>query len=379
MFRLRSPFMWSLWKEVLLPGRQRDARGNWFDITPEDVRQGYANARRMLSRGVPVPAIWEHLDVEAGDPEEWRARYARHTFAHLADARLNDRGALEVRLDGRDPADRDQALKTKFVSPKVYRGYSDSAGGEYRGTTIAHVAATPTPVQFWQRPFELSQRETLYLSFTPEGAVADDKGGTKESGGGEGGEKKSGLSAIIAALKEKGFNIPDEVTSENELVIAIKAGNPAGGGGDEDMDLGAPEDEYGKPPPGATTGAGGAPMLMSWTRDEKSDLRGRVKNLFHTGRVDRQTARQLLRQIGAVELSFNADGEAVSPVNRRVAELEKKPADSAWSATGRRDAGAAELSDAFAVGHPSAVSGGSAADEVVAEQERLARRLSVKK
>ncbi|HYH65586.1 MAG TPA: hypothetical protein VD866_12890, partial [Urbifossiella sp.] len=161
---------WKEWKEVLLPGRQRDRHGNWFTITRRNIRQADRNVGLMLSRGVSIPTVWEHVKVEAGDTDARKAAYARYTFGHIGGRRINERGALELLHEGRDPRDREQLLKTRFVSPKVCPGYSDSKGGEYRGTTIAHVAATPTPVQFWQRPFgaELSRRKSLYLSYTPE-------------------------------------------------------------------------------------------------------------------------------------------------------------------------------------------------------------------
>jgi hypothetical protein len=329
--------MWQMWKEVLLPGRQRAADGTWFTVTPADIRRAQANAAKMLSRGVPVPCIWEHLNVEAGDPEEWRAKYAKHTFAHVGGARLNGRGALELLHEGRDDRDRDQLLKTRFVSPKLYPSYSDSRGGEYRGATIAHVAATPTPVQTWQRPFELSRANALYLSYLPEGDMPEPKKDDLPAGG----AGKSTLADVIQALRDTGMNIPDEVTDEAGLVIAIKAGG-ASGGDDDDLDGDGLPDVDGA---GATAGGGGPPMLMSmtdptarkWAVDERKDMAARIRQAFATGRIDRPTAKQMLRQAGVVEMSFTRDAEPICPLLKKIADAEAKPEWSAWSPTTRQD------------------------------------------
>jgi hypothetical protein len=375
--------MAKIWKEVLLPGRQRDKSGEWYEFTPADILDAHRNLRKMLGRKVPLPAVWEHVGVEANSPDDRKAAYAKYTFGHITDGRVNDRGALELLHEVRDPADVEQLLKTKFVSPKVFPSYSDSRGGTYHGTTIAHVAATPSPVQFWQRPFELSRAGALYLSYTPEDhAVADEDKGEKKSEGGEkksegGGEKaKTGIDAVIAALKEVGFSIPDEVTDETGLVIAIKAsGGPGGGGDNPDEDL----DDYGQGGGGEVGAAGGPPVMMStldrdpgrraqakaWASDERRDLLGRVKQLFQSGRIDRPTAKALQRQAKAVEMSFTPECEASSPLHKKLAELEKRSANSAWRPAGGRPV---ELSatNMGAVGRPKELSG-DAKDESVTD------------
>lgn len=340
-----------LWKEVLLPGRQRDRFGNWFTVKPKAVREAARNVSKMLSRGVPLPTVWEHQDVEAGDTAAQKAAYAKHTFGHIAGQRINARGALELLHEVRDQGDAAQLLKTRYVSPKLYRGYSDSRGGEYRGTTIAHVAATPTPVQYWQRPFEMSRGQALYLSYTPGDAMADekddgDKGGKsddkpKPSGGGG----KSTLADVIAALKEKGWNIPDEVQDEAGLVIAIKAGDGMGDD-DSDIDLGDPNT-----PPGDTAAASGAPMLMSDARaalakSTRSEYEARERACFAAGKIDRPTALQTIRELRAIPMSFTRDGELVpNRIAIRIEEHERLKDGAAWSKDGRRPGDSLELSN----------------------------------
>ena len=364
-----------LWKEVLLPGRQRDRFGNWFTVKPQDVRRAAANVAKMLSRGVPLPTVWEHQDVEAGDAAEHRARYAKHTFGHVAGHRLNDRGALELLHDVPDPRDADQLLKTRFVSPKLYRGYSDSQGGTYRGATIAHVAATPTPIQFWQRPFSrtMSRGKAFYFSYTPgDRPMADekddDKGG-KTNDQPKPGAGKSTLADVIAALKEKGWNIPDEVQDEAGLVIAIKAGDGMGDPDDLDAEL-----NDAAPPADSQPAPGGAPMLMSDGQAEpfrkmaRRDLENRTKALFTTGRIDRPTAKRLLGEVKAVQLSFTRGGEIVS--NRTLAKIEafeELPKGVVWSKTGQRRADATDLSDTRAEPEPNQMLGRGNVDNKIVD------------
>jgi hypothetical protein len=328
-------------KEVLCLGRQQDRFGNWFDVTPRDVDECLSNARKMLTRGVPVPCVWEHQKIDASSPQELLARYARQTFGHLAGVERNDRGNMDALLEVPEEADRRQLKKTRFVSPKlIFNGFRDSQGGKYHGTTIGHVAATPTPVQYWQEPFELSQGERRYLSFTPEGKnVAEENGATD-------GE----LGDVIAALKKHGFNISDKVGSLKELTIAIESCKPGSAGDDEmndaDYDLDA-DDET------APAAGGSGPVMMSDDRarplvvGERKELCRRVKKLFKSGRVDAPAARKLMKQVQAVELSFTRDADlAPNKLVTKIETLEKLKEHTAWKPTGT----GTELSDARTTG-----------------------------
>ena len=356
-----------IWKEVLCLGRQMDPKTKlWFTITPKRIRDAHKNARKMLSRGVPLPACWEHQDIEAGDapPDadgiaEWKRAYARYTFAHIGDSRINDRGNLELRHDDVRPEDAKVLERCKFVSPKIYDGYADSRGGQYDGCTVVHVAATPSPVQHWQRPWELSDPTAMYLSYsrppedencplydginewldelaavelsaTPseESAVAeenDEKPAKKEGGeGGDGGGKDADFAALIKALKAKGMNIPDRVEDMAGLIIAIESNGGGAPEPDGDEDNGNPDDDM----PATEAPAGGAaPMVMStldpnpkrkkvaqrYAVDERAAAVARIEAAFKgDGKVGRDapTARQLLRRAKGVEMSFTADLEA---------------------------------------------------------------------
>jgi hypothetical protein len=355
-----------VWKDVLHPGRHFDRGGRWVAFTAADTAAALRNVRAMLSRGWRIPCVWEHqpgagpVKLSAADR---LANYARHTFGDVTGARRDAAGVLWLRHRVDDPADAEQLRKTKFVSPKVYpSGYRDSAGNVYRGATVAHVASTPTPAQHWQKPFELSRADGLYLSYQREGDVADEKADDKPPAAPAPPEKEApkppdagSLPALIEALRSVGHTIPDEVTDLAGLVIAIKAGGPVDKGGDLD-DLG----------PGATTdaAAGGGPMLMSaaaagpFADMARRDLEHRVKALVRTGRVPRPTALKLLQEAAAVELSFGPGGKPVpTALAARVEAYEALPKHSAWAPTHRHAADALELSATAEVDPPAKLSG----------------------
>lgn len=379
-----------VWKEVLCLGEQIDPRTKRrFKITPKKIRDAHRNFQTMFSRGIPVPAVWEHQDIEAADapPDadkiaEWKRNYARYTFAHLEDSRINDRGNLDMLHDVGTEEDAERLPLVKFCSPKIYEGYWDSKGGTYDGTTIAHVAATPTPVQFWQKPFELSDSDVLYLSYCPpdlprqtpsicpredvpvgwmfdewldsldpaprelsttpeESAVADDKkddAPKKDDGGSKPGGGKSTLEDVIKALRDTGMNIPEEVEDEAGLVIAIKAAN-----GQTPAEAEVEDENPATAESGDTTAAGGPPMMMSttdknptrrkqaqaWAKEERTDAAVRINDALSSGRLSPPEARKLLRRVESHEMSFT-DGEPSSDGWKKLlAEIEaaeKKPA-----------------------------------------------------
>lgn len=343
-----------VWKEVLCLGWQQDRFGRWFKVDQDRIGQAFRNSKLMLSRGVPVPCVWEHQKFEAKDADdpEKKAAYAKFTFAHVGGARLNDRGNLEFRHDGPDDKDAAQLLKTRFVSPKLCSaGYEDSRGGTYRGATIAHVAATPTPVQFWQRPFEFSRGE-FYLSYTPEGeTVAKDK---EDKPADDEGNASGDLAGVIDALREKGITVPDEVTDWKGLIIAIKASGSASKPAD-DIDL--DEDELG----GGSAAAPGAPMLMSEDRAkpirarDQRDAETRIRGLFKSGRITAAVAKTKIREARSFEFSYTRKGDTVpNSLMAWIEAREELPKHSAWKPKGETDI---DLSETRGVDAPDALAG----------------------
>lgn len=362
-----------LWKDVLYPGRQRTADGRWFTVTARDTARARANCLKMLGRGLRVPCVLEHqpgagpVKLSRGDR---LADYVKHTFGEIRDARRDAAGVLWLKHEVYDPADaRMLVTKRMQVSPLLYPSYSDSRGGEYRGATVGHVAATPTPVQWNQRPFEMSRGRALYLSYTPEADVADEpKDDEKPKKADEPAAAATGIGAVIEALRGIGFNIPDEVVDETGLVIAIKAGGGPDKDPDDGLDLGDEGGGNDVTPPG-TEAAPSPPLLMSATdpvfpglaRSARKDLQHRVERLFKTGRVTRPTAQKLGRQLAAVELSFTPKGDlAGCPIEVKVAAYEELPAWTAWSRKG--GAGGVELSATREVGAPEELAGKARAD-----------------
>ena len=415
--------MKKVWKETLLAGTMIDAKSKRpFTISEKDVRDAKRNINRMVAKGRKIPLVWEHLDVEESDPEEWKANYARNTFGWVGGARLSTGedvksglalrpGTLLVRHDIHDARDVDQLRKTGYVSPKIYRGYLDSQNEEYEGVTVAHVAASPTVCQFWQRPFELSDSDAMYLSYTPpdeaetraecpsytetftefldrlemsafaepeeDAPVAEEEVVKKKSDGdGDEGGGNADLKAIVKALRDKfGANISDKVSNWNELLIAIES-NAGSGMDEEEVATETPDEDLAASADEATAGAGGAPMVMSTldkdpkkraraekeAKPERDEAAVRVNKLFDTGRIDGPKKRALTRVVGTIEMSFGADGAAGgkrwTATMSEIAELEKKPANSVGPPpTGRKAAdGSVEMSTTE-VGRPADLSG----------------------
>lgn len=353
-----------IWKEVLCQGRWRDARKRWFTIAPSDIKDAHKNARKMLARGLSVPCVWEHQNIEVGDEPsgtdiaEWKRNYARYTFGHIVDSRVNERGNLDLLHEVPDPQDAAQLVKTRFCSPKVYPSFSDSRGGEYTGCTVAHVASTPTPVQHTQKPFafEFSSAAAPYLAYTPpeknfpatrktpsrpvygesftewldgldlsaldpkEGNTVADKAddtdmdNDDDAGGGMAGD----LKMLVKALKARGINVSDKVGTLKELIIAVESN------GDAEMDEPEPEPEPADTAANAdaaTTDAGGPPMVMSTldanpvrkrravnaAKPERDSAAKEIKALFERGMMTPSEFNQLNRQNAAFEMSFTAD------------------------------------------------------------------------
>jgi len=421
--------MTPVWKETLLPGRMYDPKtGRPFTISERMVRQAHRNFRKMLERGVPVPQVFEHVSLEAGDPDEWRANYAKHCFGHVGDARLSTHedvaaglatfpGTLLLRHDVADPADVERLKKCKFVSPKIRpAGWMDSKGGTYEGAVLTHTALTPSPVQFWQRPFQLSADEAVYLScvldappeetpvcpgyaqaFTDwldaielsatdapdeEPPVAEE---TKEpeAKGDEGGD----FAALVKALRARGINIPDRVKDMAHLITAVEANTGSATPEPEPEDVAT--DEPNGNPDDDTEAAGGAPLVMStadkdpvkqkqakeWAKADRAELTRRINAALAgqggKGR-DPRTARHLLFKTNSIEMSYTdglPTGNGWEKLVAAVDAYEKTAPTIPLTAAGAVDLSATEPAPA-----PPATAGNAGALEAAAELRALAER-----
>lgn len=377
-----------VWKDVLYPGRQRDKHGTWFTVSRRSTQAAARNCKRMIARGIRVPCVWEHQP--GADPVEMSfadtlAHNVKHCFGEIRGAKVDPKGVLWLLHEVYNPADAELLREKRMqVSPKLYPGFEDSRGGEYRGPVVGHVAATPNPVQFWQKPFELSQGNTLLLSYGDR-PMADEKDAPEdevppeveqvEPDGDElpenPADEMKGVAAVIEALRESGFNIPDEVQDWEHLVIAIKA---AGKNGMDALDAGggAAPTQTGPSPPMMMSDAR---TLAAEQRRTKKDLATDVRLHTSTGRCTPAEARKILREIEAVEMSFFRDGRLVpNEVALRVKLIGERPAWSAWKPDGKTDV-ALELSTT-AVPHPAELTSGGPTQteaDVVEETKRRAR------
>lgn len=366
-----------VWKDTLYPGRQRDKHGTWFTVSRQSTQAAARNCKRMIGRGIRVPCVWEHqpgaepVEMSAADI---LASTVKNCFGEIRDAKVDRSGVLWLLHEVYNPADAEMLREKRMqVSPKLYPGFKDSRGGEYRGPVVGHVAATPNPVQFWQKPFELSRGDALLLSYG-ERPMADelDKDDLEtETPDAEPTEPADDLpevpdepiavnelGALIEALRDSGFNIPEEVADVKHLIIAIKA---AGKTGMDSLDMGG-----GGGQPDATAVGSSPPMMMSDGRtlaDErrrtKKDLAADVKLHCSSGRCTPHEAKKVLRELEATELSFFNDGRMVpNEVALKVKMFGERKAWSAWKPDGKTDA-ALELSTTT-VDHPAELARGDA-------------------
>lgn len=349
-----------LWKAVLYPGRQRTADGRWFTQRPEDNVEAMRNCKRMVSRGIRVPCVWEHqlganpVQLSRGDR---LANYVKHCFAEIGDAKVDRKNVLWLAHDVYDPKDADKLKTTEMqVSPKLFRnGFSDSRGGEYPGCVVGHVAATPTPVQYWQdrgwheRPFELSNGTALFLSYG-DSKMAKDKDEkeapeveappeVEETGADEQADQvpvggpEAELAGLVDALREYGINIPEECEDIKHIIIAIKAAKGSKTG-DEDMNatVGGEQTQQGQ----------GPPMMMSDQRAaakyadaQRKGMKADVRELYLTGRIGRMKRLELARKIDAVELSFYETGDLTpNHLVEQIKGLGELAPNTAWKPTG---------------------------------------------
>ena len=369
-----------VWKDVLHPGRSVLPDGRKVNFTAEHSRNAHANLQRMIAKGLTVPCCWEHQPgaepVELSADEQLANR-SKLLFGAIVGSKVDRNGVLWARHEIYKPEDAEHLSQSRQkVSPKLVPGYRDQTGEKYYGPTVTHVAATPTPVQYWQKPFELSDSDALYLSYSPEGEEVPTETETPDGGNGD-------LNKLIEALKGAGMRIPDEVNDIPGLIIAVKAsgGEPDGDEGDdlndEDFELDAESAD-----PQMTPG-GGMPVVMSmtpkvkkWARRDRKTIAERIRGAFRSGRLTKPEASQMLRQAETIELSYaKADASLVpNKLLKTLDEIESRPANSKWKASS--DGIDLSMTDAGST-HP--LNGGESTDAAKAleAQEALAKKYSV--
>jgi hypothetical protein len=231
-------------KDILYPGVYHLPNGEKWECSPADVRNAAVQGRRMLAAGnIAPPLIWGHdyLSVPMPVPvllsmirdgREFASSTAKNTFGYATGFDLETvKGdpVLMAKIEIPSDKDAEQFAKTRYVSPRVDRDYTDSNGRSWRGATIGHIASTPLPVQSAQRPVMLStdwrhpgrSRSTVFLSLESRSMPAEPKPGDSNA-----------MGRILSALSLMAMSIPESVKTPEDLALALEtmAANQTGGG-----------------------------------------------------------------------------------------------------------------------------------------------------
>src|SRR5579883_2473777 len=152
-----------IWKDGLYCGTWVTTKGQVFHCGPDDLVHFRDRTRDMLACGAAIPWVWEHRKGDPNDAQlsaaDLLAQWAKNTGGHIRDAKIEN-GVLQLLMDV-DEADRGKLEAIKFVSPDLRHNWTDRNGPAldehglpyWPGQSIAHLAVTPIPVQYPQRPF----------------------------------------------------------------------------------------------------------------------------------------------------------------------------------------------------------------------------------
>lgn len=165
-----------IWKDGLLRGTWVTTKGQVFNCTDADLDYFKGRTKAMMANGFKPPWTFEHQQDNDTDPtklssSDYLARWSKNTGGHIEDVRIaTDGSALEFLMDI-DEADIPTLESIKFVSPDLRTNWRDTYGPEmdehgpfWPGMSIAHVAVTPIPVQYPQKPFNFDVSAAMSLS-----------------------------------------------------------------------------------------------------------------------------------------------------------------------------------------------------------------------
>lgn len=383
---------WEKWKDVWYPGKWTvtdPLTGEYRNVTytAADLARGVENARGLLAKQYPIPLCWVHDKDNVPRPASQLAAdiaaRTRETFGQVKDIRLHPGGHVEALLSGDDDADLAQLAKVKFVSAQVHPGWTDPDEQRWEGSVLTHVAATARPIQYRQRPFQMSADPgPVWLSsFEGKDMATEDDAGTEDT------TADACPPAIIDALRESGMTIPDEAKTVNEVVVAIKASQ--GGTMDDTTPTGTGTEA---PPPPVTMSADAAGRVVAENarlkaqlaqaqgvalKSSRDQMKARIQAAFQSGRAGPADRDSWTRQLdGAVQLSADGTGKGAIPVQlaAEVAAHEKLPAGSIWSGerqTAARGGHEAELpADSLSEDEAEAKQADKDADDYAARRNR---------
>lgn len=219
------------------------------EVSPARLRHWHESIKAIIATGVKPPLSWGHLKSAVPYPDDHAYWQSRYQAGRVVGSELSPDGSawtlemdapgVEIDAEGRlvTEATLPDGVKVKAAIDEVSVGamdWTDGKGHVWNDAPV-HLAMTPLPV--WvppggQPPFEASEliggaakaarfgTSTLLARFT---TMADEekdpqKKDDNKPGGG------MNIKGIVEALREVGLTIPDEVTDDEGLIIAIKAG-----------------------------------------------------------------------------------------------------------------------------------------------------------
>lgn len=139
-------------KELCMPGTFHTPTGVEV-VDAARLRHWHREGRRMLRKGLWIPVPWEHQ--EDAEPRSWAEHLANRALFNAGFVHsyfLADGGLWAVlRFPDRKTA-RQAKHFVRFVSLEFNREWTDG-DGELWLDVITHVALTPAPINYRQRPF----------------------------------------------------------------------------------------------------------------------------------------------------------------------------------------------------------------------------------
>lgn len=312
-----------IWKDLLTPGTYRLSDERVVTYTKNDTKNMEAQGNKMLQSRLRVPVILDH-DEQAVPAymgqDRPRTRLARDCVGDCIKFRRDERGVLQGLLDLDDYAV-PKIKRVKTVSPRLDAYWTDEKGRTWEGLTVSHVAFTPKPIQRDQQPINLShvpgkigthpKHDVHYLAHQEGSGMADENEEKKDEGG-EGDGCPEGFKELVEALRSK-HNIPNEVKSIGDLVIAIKSNSDTpempSEPEEEDLDELEEDDDMANNTQAADSMP---PVMMShvekqrWDVLAKADARNlgkEIVDLFKNGQIDRAQAEKLRTKLKAASLS----------------------------------------------------------------------------
>lgn len=145
-------------KEIIAPGDYHTDDGI-VRATPQRIRHWLKQFKRMKAKGLPIPVPWEHQEgAKPLSHNDRLAQQATHNAGFWRGAFIDRDGRLWGKLDIPNEDDaRHIERSVRYVSPEIDDHWVDGDGQVWKDI-ITHVALTPRPVHYKQKPFGAKPR-----------------------------------------------------------------------------------------------------------------------------------------------------------------------------------------------------------------------------